>query len=49
MSFFQTSEEKKAEEKEQDRESRTARVPPTLQRVDSAADSLGGLSGDGKK
>ncbi|KAF5905012.1 protein phosphatase 1 regulatory subunit 12C-like, partial [Clarias magur] len=44
-----TSEEKEAEEREQERESRTARVPPTLQRVDSAPESPGGPSTDGKK
>ncbi|KAF7711225.1 protein phosphatase 1 regulatory subunit 12C [Silurus meridionalis] len=44
-----TPEEKEAEEREHERESRTARVPPTLQRVDSAPESPSGPSTDGKK
>lgn len=45
-----TPEDKEAEEKEkeQERERHTARVPPTLQRLDSAGESPSG-AGDGKK
>ncbi|KAG9277474.1 protein phosphatase 1 regulatory subunit 12C-like isoform X1 [Astyanax mexicanus] len=43
-----TPEEKEAEEKDQEQERHTARVPPTLQRLDSTGESPSG-SGDGKK
>lgn len=41
-----TPEDKEAEEKDQEQERHTARVPPTLQRLDSTGESP---SGDGKK
>uniref|UniRef100_A0A8B9R5M8 Protein phosphatase 1 regulatory subunit 12C n=1 Tax=Astyanax mexicanus TaxID=7994 RepID=A0A8B9R5M8_ASTMX len=45
---LKTPEEKEAEEKDQEQERHTARVPPTLQRLDSTGESPSG-SGDGKK
>ncbi|XP_035381932.1 protein phosphatase 1 regulatory subunit 12C isoform X1 [Electrophorus electricus] len=44
-----TPDEREAAEREQERESRTARVPPTVQRSDSGAESPGGTSADGRK
>ncbi|XP_076872018.1 protein phosphatase 1 regulatory subunit 12C isoform X2 [Brachyhypopomus gauderio] len=44
-----TPEERGVEETEKERESRTARVPPTVQRSDSSAESPGATSADGRK